>query len=59
LRRQAAVDAKSIHVDTSGGIVTLKGHASSWQAIQDAMNAAWAIPGVTEVSDHVVVSTTN
>jgi len=59
LRRQAAEDAKSIHVETSGGIVTLTGHASSWQAISDAVNAAWAIPGVTEVSDHVVLSTTN
>jgi osmotically-inducible protein OsmY len=59
LRRQAAADAKSIHVKTSGGVVTLTGHASSWQAISDAVNAAWAIPGVTEVIDHVVLSTTN
>lgn len=53
LHRQAAADAKSIHVETSGGEVTLTGHASSWQSIEDAANAAWAAPGVTEVVDEV------
>ncbi len=56
LRRQAAADSKSIHVKTSGGTVTLTGHASSWHAIADAVHAAWAIPGVTEVIDHVRLS---
>jgi VCBS repeat-containing protein len=53
LKRQATTDAKSIHVDTSGGKVTLTGSASSWQSIDDAVNAAWAAPGVTEVVDQV------
>jgi osmotically-inducible protein OsmY len=53
LKRQAKVDAKSIHVDTSGSKVTLSGHASSWQAIEDAADAAWAAPGVTEVDDQL------
>jgi osmotically-inducible protein OsmY len=53
LRRQAKADAKSIHVDISGGKVTLTGHASSWQSIEDASNAAWAAPGVTQVVDQV------
>ena len=39
LQRQATKDANSIHVDTSGGKVTLTGHASSWQSIEDAANA--------------------
>jgi osmotically-inducible protein OsmY len=51
LQRQATSDAKSIHIETSGGKVTLTGHASSWQSIEDAANAAWAAPGVTEVVD--------
>ena len=58
LKRQAKKDAKSIHVDTSGGKVTLTGHASSWQAIEDAANAAWAAPGVTEVVDQVKMQAT-
>jgi VCBS repeat-containing protein len=55
LQRQATTDAKSIHVETSGGTVTLTGHASSWQSIEDAEDAAWAAPGVTEVVDHLTV----
>jgi osmotically-inducible protein OsmY len=58
LKRQAATDAKSIHVETSGGTVTLTGHASSWQSIEDAEDAAWAAPGVTKVVDHLTVSMT-
>jgi osmotically-inducible protein OsmY len=53
LQRQAKADAKAIHVDISGGKVTLTGHASSWQSIEDAANAAWAAPGVTQVIDQV------
>ena len=59
LQRQATIDAKSIHIETSGGKVTLTGHASSWQSIEDAANAAWAAPGVTEVIDQVTMSMTN
>jgi len=56
LQRQASVDAKSIHVETAGGKVTLTGYATSWQSIEDATNAAWAAPGVTQVIDHVTMS---
>lgn len=53
LQRQATHDTNSIHIDTAGGKVTLTGHASSWQSIDDAANAAWAAPGVNEVVDQV------
>jgi osmotically-inducible protein OsmY len=53
LQRQATTDANSIHVEASGGTVTLTGSASSWQSIEDAANAAWAAPGVTEVVDRM------
>jgi osmotically-inducible protein OsmY len=56
LKRQAATDASSIHIETSGGKVTLTGHASSWRSIEDAADAAWAAPGVTEVVDKLQVS---
>jgi osmotically-inducible protein OsmY len=59
LQRQATTDAKSIQIETSGSKVTLTGHASSWQSIEDAANAAWAAPGVTEVVDQVRMSMTN
>jgi len=58
LRRQATTDTSSIHIETSGGKVTLTGHASSWQSIEDAANAAWAAPGVTQVLDQVKRSMT-
>lgn len=59
LQRQATADAKSIHVETRGGKVTLTGNASTWQAIEDAANAAWAAPGVTDVVDQVELSMTH
>jgi osmotically-inducible protein OsmY len=58
LQRQATTDTNSIHIDTSGGKVTLTGKASSWQSIEDAANAAWAAPGVTQVVDQVKMSMT-
>jgi hypothetical protein len=58
LQRQAKVDTESIHIETSGGKVTLTGHASSWQSIEDAANAAWAAPGVTQVVDQIKHSMT-
>ena len=58
LRRQATADAKSIHIATAGGKVTLTGKASSWQSIEDASHAAWAAPGVTEVVDQVKMQMT-
>ena len=59
LQRQATADGKAIHIETSGGRVTLTGNVSSWQSIEDAANAAWAAPGVTEVVDHLKLSMTN
>ena len=56
LQRQATEDAKAINVDTSGGRVTLTGHASSWRSITDAETAAWSAPGVFEVVDEVTVA---
>jgi len=56
LQRQATADAHSIQIEVSGGAVTLTGHAASWQSIQDAVNASWAAPGVTEVVNHVKLS---
>lgn len=59
LQRQATADGKGIKIETSGGRVTLTGHASSWQSTEDAAVAAWAAPGVTEVVDKMTVSATH
>ena len=56
LQRQATSDADSIHVETSGGTVTLSGTASTWRASENAATAAWSAPGVSEVVDHVRLS---
>ena len=56
LQRQATAEANSIHVDTSGGKVTLTGHASSWRSMADAEDAAWATPGVTQVVDRLQIA---
>ena len=58
LQRQATTDTNSIHIDTAGSKVTLTGHASSWQSIEDAASAAWAAPGVTDVVDQVKMQMT-
>jgi osmotically-inducible protein OsmY len=57
LHRHANADARNIHVEATGGTVTLTGYASSWQSIEDAASAAWAAPGVTDVVDQVRMST--
>lgn len=56
LQRQGTSEGNSIHVDTTGTTVTLSGEASSWKSLNDAAQAAWAAPGVTEVVDRMTVS---
>ena len=59
LLRQANANAASIKVTEVGGKVTLTGHASSWQAIEDATGAAWSAAGVNEVIAEVRMIMTN
>ena len=58
LDRRGTADAKSIRVETFGSTVTLSGNAAHWQSIEYAANAAWTVPGVTEVVDHVQLTMT-
>jgi osmotically-inducible protein OsmY len=56
MERNAKLDADSVAVDSSNGTVTLRGVVSSWADHDEAVAAAWAAPGVTQVKDHVLVA---
>jgi osmotically-inducible protein OsmY len=55
-KRNAALDAKNLQVSTNNGTVTVDGTVSSWAEHDEAIDAAWAAPGVTSVQDHLVVA---
>jgi osmotically-inducible protein OsmY len=55
LKRSAKLDAESLSVDSKQGKVTIKGIVSSWSEHDDAVAAAWAAPGVTDVDDRILV----
>jgi osmotically-inducible protein OsmY len=54
-KRNAAVDADEFYVTTNNGTVTLTGTVSSWAEHDDAIDAAWAAPGVTAVLDNMTI----
>jgi osmotically-inducible protein OsmY len=55
LKRHAEVDARRISVQAADGKVTLRGNVRSWFEKVEAGTAAWAAPGVTEVSNQISV----
>ena len=55
-KRDAIIDAGLIDVQTDGGKVTLNGTVHSWAERNEAEDAAWAAPGVTEVIDNLTVA---
>jgi osmotically-inducible protein OsmY len=54
-KRNASLDAKDLHVSSSNGTVTVKGTVRSWAEHDEAIDAAWAAPGVTSVLDDLSV----
>lgn len=56
LKRNAILDAQNIRVQADGSKVTLTGSTSSWTEREEAEDAAWAAPGVTDVNNLITVS---
>jgi osmotically-inducible protein OsmY len=54
-KRDAKIDSDDLTVTTSNGTVTVAGVVNSWAEHDDAIAAAWAAPGVTNVDDLVLV----
>jgi osmotically-inducible protein OsmY len=55
-KRNAAIDAKELSISSDNGTVTLSGSVSSWAEHDEAIDAAWAAPGVTSVRDYMTVT---
>ena len=56
LERSARLDAERIQIETRGHTVVLRGTVHSWHEHDEAEEAAWAIPGVWDVEDHLTVN---
>ena len=54
-KRSAEIDAKNVGVEIDEGRVTLSGRVHSWAEWEEAEEAAWAAPGVTEVNNFLEV----
>jgi osmotically-inducible protein OsmY len=54
--RNASLDAKDLDVSTTNGTVTINGTVGSWAEHDEAIDAAWAAPGVTSVRDQMTVA---
>jgi len=54
--RRAQLDANQIKVESTDNKVVLRGNVRSWQAKDQAEQAAWSAPGVSSVENNVVVT---
>ncbi len=56
LKRNAEVDAKDIHVKVDGDVVRLDGKVHLWRERKLVERAAWSVPGVMRVEDHLLLA---
>ena len=54
--RSARQDANDIRVKVEGGAVTLEGTVNNWIEYDDAERAAWAVPGISDVHNMLMVN---
>jgi osmotically-inducible protein OsmY len=55
-KRNAKIDADDLGISSDNGTVTIDGNVSSWAEHDEAIDAAWAAPGVRSVDDRMTVS---
>ncbi len=55
-RRSAELDARRVSVEARDGKVILHGNVHSWTEKEQAEQAAWAAPGVSEVDNRLTVT---
>jgi osmotically-inducible protein OsmY len=55
-KRNAALDADDLYISSDNGTVTIDGNVSSWAEHDEAIDAAWAAPGVKSVHDNMTVA---
>jgi osmotically-inducible protein OsmY len=55
-KRNATFDANDLTVTTNNGTVTINGTVHSWAEHDEAIDAAWAAPGVTTVYDDLTIT---
>ena len=54
-RRDAIIDDSNIKVTTASNTVYLDGIVGSWYAMEEAVDSAWAAPGVNDVVNRLVI----
>jgi osmotically-inducible protein OsmY len=54
--RNAIIDARNIDVEVKGSEVILKGKVRNWMEKEEALHAAWSLPGVTYVNDQLAIN---
>jgi osmotically-inducible protein OsmY len=53
---KGAAESDQLRISASAGKVTITGSVRSWSQHDDAVAAAWATPGVTELEDRIAVA---
>lgn len=56
LQRAAALDAQRITVEIEGSKVFLRGRVRAWAEREEAEQAAWRAPGVTQVENQITIA---
>ncbi len=54
--RTAEHDANAVTVDVRDGTVILGGKVQNWLERDEALRAAWSVPGVDTVVDHILIA---